>query len=567
MHQALYRKWRPKTFDDVCGQEHITSVLRYEAEHHVFSHAYLFCGSRGTGKTTCAKILAKVVNCENPVNGSPCGVCEACRSIESGAATDVLEMDAASNNGVDNIRDIRDEVVYSPSALKYRVYIIDEVHMLSGSAFNALLKTLEEPPAHVIFILATTELHKLPSTIISRCQRFDFRRIAIPDLMRRICYIAEEEGIALEEDAAFLIAKTAQGGMRDSISLLELCAGTHQRITPDLVNETLGSVGRSSMLRIVRAIANEDYEAILTEIDDVVQSSKDILVFWQDLISVYRDLLVIRTSKDAAKYLDLTENETAELRDVASLFTREVLLSHSKLLEEGLAAMQKGTAIKRITAEFTLIRMCDARLSTSAESLLSRISVLERTVEALQRNGVTVRAEESYPAELVDEIPPPEDPYAEPFVPPVEAPPPAPAPRPQRAAPVPPTSEPVRAPFAPPPAKKPAQQADSGKRVLRPIRGWAEVVQHFEGMHPDFRAMLGNVKAYQTDDGTVILRFPNAFQLFNFERNGSRDQMRGELSYLLKRDVKDRELVLEVAERSAERSDGFIDEIIDLIEE
>ena len=565
MHQALYRKWRPKTFEDVYGQDHITRVLKYEAEHGLFSHAYLFCGSRGTGKTTCAKILAKVVNCEHPVNGSPCGECESCKLIENSMVTDILEMDAASNNSVDNIRDIRDEVVYSPSALKYRVYIIDEVHMLSGSAFNALLKTLEEPPAHVIFILATTELHKLPSTIISRCQRFDFRRIAIPDLMRRICYIAEEEGIALTEDAAFLIAKTAQGGMRDSISLLELCAGTHQTITPDLVNETLGSVGRSSMLRIVKAIANEDYEAILREIDDVVQSSKDILVFWQDLISVYRDLLVIRTSKDASKYLDLTENEAQELREVASLFTKEVLLSHSKLLEEGLAAMQKGTAIKRITAEFTLIRMCDARLSTSAESLLSRISMLERTVEALKRSGVTVQAE-SYPAELVDDVPPPEDPYAESFIPPVEAPPPAPAAKPQGTAPVPQRAEPAPAPFAPP-TEKPAKKAEQGKRVLRQIRGWAEVVQHFEGMHPDFRAMLGSVKAYQTDDGMVILRFPNAFQLFNFERNGSRDQLRGELSYLLKRDVKDRELVMEIAERSAERSDGFIDEIIDLIEE
>ena len=190
MHQALYRKWRPQTFDEVYGQEHITSVLRYEAEHNAFSHAYLFCGSRGTGKTTCAKILAKVVNCEHPVDGNPCGVCEACRLIDSGAATDVLEMDAASNNGVDNIRDIRDEVVYSPSSLRYRVYIIDEVHMLSVSAFNALLKTLEEPPEHVVFILATTELHKLPATIISRCQRFDFRRISTDVLMERLNLIA-----------------------------------------------------------------------------------------------------------------------------------------------------------------------------------------------------------------------------------------------------------------------------------------------------------------------------------------------------------------------------------------
>ncbi|MBO5270261.1 MAG: DNA polymerase III subunit gamma/tau, partial [Clostridia bacterium] len=301
MHQALYRKWRPQTFEDVYGQDHITKVLKYEAEHGLFSHAYLFCGSRGTGKTTCAKILAKVVNCEHPVNGSPCGECESCKLIENSAVTDILEMDAASNNSVENIRDIRDEVVYTPTSLKYRVYIIDEVHMLSGSAFNALLKTLEEPPAHVIFILATTELHKLPSTIISRCQRFDFRRIAIPDLMKRILQIAEAEKIEIEQDAAFLIAKMAQGGMRDSISLLELCAGSHERITVDLVNEAVGSTGRSAMIRVLNAVAGQDYETILAEIHKVVQSSGDIRVFWQDLISLYRDLLVVRTSQNAAE--------------------------------------------------------------------------------------------------------------------------------------------------------------------------------------------------------------------------------------------------------------------------
>ena len=294
MHQALYRKWRPQTFDDVCGQEHITSILKHEIEHGALSHAYLFCGSRGTGKTTCAKILAKAVNCEHPVSGSPCGECASCRAIGSGAATDVLEMDAASNNGVENIRDIRDEVVYAPNALKYRVYIIDEVHMLSGSAFNALLKTLEEPPAHVVFILATTELHKLPATIISRCQRFDFRRIATPVLRDRLLYIAKEESIVLEHDAATLLGKLAQGGMRDAISLLELCAGAHSAITPALVNETVGLTGREALLSTVRAIADKDYDALYSRIAEVVQSSMDIGVFWQDLISVYRDMLVVK---------------------------------------------------------------------------------------------------------------------------------------------------------------------------------------------------------------------------------------------------------------------------------
>ena len=216
MHQALYRKWRPQTFDDVCGQEHITSILKYETQNTKFSHAYLFCGSRGTGKTTCAKILSKAVNCESPINGNPCNCCPSCISIDAGTATDVLEMDAASNNGVEHIRDIRDEIIYTPSSLKYRVYIVDEVHMLSISAFNALLKTLEEPPSHAVFILATTELHKLPATIVSRCQRYEFRRITTDTIVERLSVISKEEGIEFEQDALRIIAKMAQGGMRDA---------------------------------------------------------------------------------------------------------------------------------------------------------------------------------------------------------------------------------------------------------------------------------------------------------------------------------------------------------------
>ena len=548
MHQALYRKWRPQTFDDVYGQDHITKVLKYEAEHGLFSHAYLFCGSRGTGKTTCAKILAKVVNCEHPVNGSPCGVCESCKLIETSAVTDILEMDAASNNSVENIRDIRDEVVYTPSALKYRVYIVDEVHMLSGSAFNALLKTLEEPPAHVIFILATTELHKLPSTIISRCQRFDFRRIAIPELMRRILLIARAEGIEIEEEAAFLIAKMAQGGMRDSISLLELCAGSHERITVDLVNETVGSTGRSAMLRVVRAIADKDYETILAEVNRVVQSSQDIRVFWQDLISLYRDILVMRTSQNASEYLDLTESEGEELRAVAALFTKETLLYHSRLLEDGLSSMQKSTDIRRITAEFTLLRMCEPTLSTSPEALLSRVSELERAVDALKRSGCAPASAspESVPASVaapaVTEKAPPTERKTE-----VTA---------------------AVSSSAPPITQMTSPDGGTPKRVLKTLRGFAEVVERLTTVHPMYRSIFGDVKAYSLEDGTVILRFPNQFKLSNFEQIGSRDQLRGELSYLLKRDVKDRELILEVVKQSGGGGGSDpLDEIIESAEE
>ena len=380
MHQALYRKWRPSSFDEVYGQEHITSILKYEVANNKFSHAYLFCGSRGTGKTSCAKILAKAVNCLSPRDGSPCGVCEACRAIDSGSTTDVIEMDAASNNGVDNIRDIRDEVVYSPSNLKYRVYIIDEVHMLSVSAFNALLKTLEEPPEHVVFILATTELHKLPATIISRCQRFDFRRIATEVLKNHLLRVAKAEDIVLEEPAAILLAKQAQGGMRDAISLLDLCAGSRERIDEKLVNDTIGKIGRENMLSVVRAVAAKDYETIFAAIDEVVQSSRDITVFWQDLISVYRDLLIVKSSKNASGYLDLTDSETEALTSLASSFTVETLSYHCSMLQEAFFAMQKANAVRRITAELTLVRMCDERLNSSPEAMLSRISSVEASI-------------------------------------------------------------------------------------------------------------------------------------------------------------------------------------------
>ncbi|MBR0454775.1 MAG: DNA polymerase III subunit gamma/tau, partial [Clostridia bacterium] len=382
MHQALYRKWRPQTFDDVCGQEHVTSILKYETENNKFSHAYLFCGSRGTGKTTCAKILAKAVNCEASVNGSPCNKCASCLAIDAGTATDVLEMDAASNNGVDNIRDIRDEVVYTPSALKYRVYIVDEVHMLSGSAFNALLKTLEEPPSHAVFILATTELHKLPSTIVSRCQRYDFRRIATDTLVKRLSHIADSEGISYDSDALRIIAKMAQGGMRDAISLLELCAGNRERITAELVNDTLGVGGRDASESIVRAIAASDFDTVFGAVDEVVRSSKDIAVFWQDLIAFYRDMLVVKTTKAAKNYLDLTDDEHEHLIGVASLFTKETLLYHCRILDDTLYSMQRSGFAKRTVAEMALVKMCDMSLETSADTLAARISKLENAIAA-----------------------------------------------------------------------------------------------------------------------------------------------------------------------------------------
>ena len=493
MHQALYRKWRPQTFSDVCGQEHITSILKYEVANNKFSHAYLFCGSRGTGKTTCAKILSRAVNCLSPEDGNPCGKCAACLSIENGSATDVLEMDAASNNGVDNIRDIRDEVIYSPSSLKYRVYIIDEVHMLSTSAFNALLKTLEEPPEHVIFVLATTELHKLPATIISRCQRFDFRRISTAVLTSRLMYIAEREGIEIDERAATLISRQAQGGMRDAISLLELCAGSRQRIDEKLVHESIGSTGRGEMLSLCDAIIKKDYDKMLGAISDAVNSSKDLLVFWQELLSLYRDLLVCKISSNPTDYLDLTDSEYKALLGVASKMSAETLSYHCSLIEDAMITMQKSNAVKRIVAEMTLVRMCDTKISGSIEALTARIYELEQKV----KSGVTVAAITSEAPAI--EVKPQAEKKSE---------------AQRRRAPVMDDDDDMFKSDAPPAQKKAsaiASESASKKRVLRPYKNKAEVLDRFSALDPMNASFISQSKWYTDEEGRVVLKFETPY--------------------------------------------------------
>ena len=490
MHQALYRKWRPKTFNDVCGQDHITSILKYEIDNSKFSHAYLFCGSRGTGKTSCAKILSKAVNCLSPEGGNPCGKCEACLSIENGTTTDVLEMDAASNNGIDNIRDIRDEVVYAPSSLKYRAYIIDEVHMLSASAFNALLKTLEEPPEHVVFILATTELHKLPATIISRCQRFDFRRISTEVLKNHLLHIADAEGIDLCPEAAVMLAKQAQGGMRDAISLLELCAGSREKITPELVNITVGASGREEILSVVSAIINKDYEKVFSSVNDVVSSSRDIAVFWQELISVYRDLLIIKTSKNAGEYLDLTDSEMTAMSEMAKKFSREQLSYHCTMLEEGLFSMLKANSIKRIVAELTLIKMCDYSLSVTPESLLARISALEG-----RANFSTAAAEEkSVPMAVTAEEKPAPKAEKKPSVSKAED-----------------DDEMFRSDKPIAVKKTNPISGGAGVRVLKPFRNRAEALDMLTNRNSMIASFYKVAKWYTDESGKIVLKFPDRF--------------------------------------------------------
>ena len=383
-YRALYRKWRPVDFDDVSGQDAITDILKYEVANNKLSHAYLFCGSRGTGKTTCAKILAKAVNCLNPKNGNPCNECEACRSIDSGISTDVIEMDAASNNGVDNVRDMKDEIAFTPALLKYRVYIIDEVHMMSGSAFNALLKTLEEPPSYVVFILATTEFHKLPTTIVSRCQRFDFRRISSENIMARLKHIAKHENISLTDDGARVIARVSRGGMRDAVSLLELCAGSRRTVDEKLVFETVGSGNRDGSYKLIEAILKQDYTAVYATVNEVVMNSADISVFWQEIIDSYRDIMVVKNTERAKDYLDLTEVEYESLAKLAGEFTPARLAYHVSLLEGAMADMQRAFNSKRSIAEIALTRMCDAKSSMSPEALALRVDELEREISMLK---------------------------------------------------------------------------------------------------------------------------------------------------------------------------------------
>ena len=388
-YKALYRKWRPVDFDDVCGQKRITDILKYEVANSKVSHAYLFCGSRGTGKTSCAKILAKAVNCTETVDGNPCNRCEACRSIDAGIATDVIEMDAASNNGVDNVRNLKDEISFTPALLKYRVYIIDEVHMMTGQAFNALLKTLEEPPSYVVFILATTEYNKLPTTIVSRCQRFDFRRISSDVIVDRLMKISAAEGIDLGEDGARLIARASRGGMRDAVSLLELAAGSKTHIDAALVSSVIGSGDREVAYRLIEAVSSSDYETVYTIIRDIVMSSGDISVFWQEIIDSYRDIMVVKNTAKAKSYLDLTDGEYERVLEISKKFSMAHLSYHTAILEAALSDMQRASNSKRSIAEIALTRMCDARLSASAEALALRVEELEKQVSMLKM-GVPV---------------------------------------------------------------------------------------------------------------------------------------------------------------------------------
>lgn len=418
MYQVLYRKYRPRVFSDVYGQDHVTSTLKNEIQNGRVSHAYLFTGSRGTGKTTCAKILAKAVNCEHNVNGEPCNECEVCKGLDNGSIYDVVEIDAASNNGVDNIRELRDETNYAPSRGKYRVYIIDEVHMLSTGAFNALLKTLEEPPAHVIFILATTEVHKLPATILSRCQRFDFKRIQPETMAIRLKEVAGIEGLELDDDAAILIARIADGALRDGLSVLDQCAGRSKKITAPLVSEVAGLAGREAMYRLSDCIANRDSNSAMSIISDLYQNSFDMERLCVEMINHFRNLLVAKTVRKSRELIICTDDEYNTILEASKGFGVESIVFALDLLQETLVKI-KGGASARIEMEMVFIKLCEPKMEESIASLLDRISRLENAVKGgtvVQTAPVKTEVSEPTPIQpqVTNEEPEPEPEFSEP---------------------------------------------------------------------------------------------------------------------------------------------------------
>ncbi len=376
MYQALYRKWRPRTFDDVVGQAHITETLKRQVATGRLSHAYLFTGTRGTGKTTCAKILARAVNCEHPVDGNPCNACPSCLGIESGSILDVLELDAASNNGVDQVRALRDEAVYTPAAVRKRVYIVDEVHMLSTAAFNALLKILEEPPEHLMFILATTELHKVPATIKSRCQQFSFKRISTGDIAARLAYVARQEGMELRGDAAELLARLADGGLRDALSLLDQCAGPDRPIGEQEVLDALGLAGNLETAGLMERIGGGDTAGALETLARLYSAGKDVGSLLGELSALTRDLLVRKTAPQGGAALLTGGYDETTMRRLSNQFQTVRLVQMLGLLQTTIADLARSGS-RRTDAELCLIRLCDPALDESTAALNARLSRVE----------------------------------------------------------------------------------------------------------------------------------------------------------------------------------------------
>ena len=381
-YTALYRKFRPDSFQDVKGQDAIVRTLKNQIRAQRIGHAYLFCGTRGTGKTTVAKILAKAVNCEHPIDGNPCNECETCKAIAAGNSMNVIEIDAASNNGVDNIREIREEVAYSPTSGKYKVYIIDEVHMLSIGAFNALLKTLEEPPSYVIFILATTEAHKIPITILSRCQRYDFKRIARTTIVDRLRELMDEEQVEVEDKALRYIAKKGDGSMRDALSLLDQCIAFYlgEKLTYEHVLDVLGAVDTDEFSKLLREVLDGDVTQVILHLENMIMQGRDLTQLVNDFTWYLRNLLLLKSSDNMEDVLDVSTENLAQLKEEAQMIESGVLLRYIRIFSE-LTNQLKYATQKRVLLEVTLIKLCKPQMESTKDSILDRIRALEKQVE------------------------------------------------------------------------------------------------------------------------------------------------------------------------------------------
>ena len=557
MYQALYRKWRPKTFADVTGQDHITETLRKQVAEGRTSHAYLFTGTRGTGKTTCAKILAKAVNCERPVDGNPCCACPSCLGIENGSFLDVLELDAASNNGVDQVRALRDEAIYSPARVKKRVYIIDEVHMLSISAFNALLKILEEPPEHLMFILATTELHKVPATILSRCQRFSFRRIQPKDIEARLQYVARQESIPLTESGAELLSRLADGALRDALSLLDQCAAAGGNLDAQAVLDTLGLAGGLRTVKLLETVLQRDAQAALLQLNELYQGGKDIGAVLGELSTLVRDLLLRKTAPQGCAALLSGSFDAETLERLCQGQSTQRFLYLSATLQK-CAADLYYSANRRTDAELCLLRLCDEGLSGDLTALNARMRRLEDRMAVLPeaiRQGAPMDAPARpqkaakpapktapKPVKPTDDAPPweeerpplPEEPPIREDLPPWDV--PAPPAGQETPPPAPPVREPVPQPEVPPvresaPVRQapPARETGGFAPAIRPAEAapaasaapaspavsgelWRQLSEGCKGqLPPMYRAFLdlcrgtvadGVVQVYAPDDIT-----------------------------------------------------------------
>ncbi len=551
MYKVLYRKYRPRFFADVVDQPQVTVTLKNELTRGRIAHAYLFTGSRGTGKTTCAKILAKAVNCLNPQNGDPCGECEVCRGLEDGSILDVVEIDAASNNGVDSIRSLIEESNFTPATAKYRVYIIDEVHMLSVAAFNALLKTLEEPPAHVIFILATTEVHKLLPTILSRCQRFDFRRISPEAIADRLSYVAGEEGAELDREAALLIARIADGAMRDALSLLDQCLGRDSHVTLETVNRTAGVAARDYLSSLAQAVAERDSAGALNMIDELYRESKDMSRLCEEMAEYFRGLMLIKTMKDASRLVTASSAEWEVMNRQALSISLSSILHSLDTFEETLNKMRYSN--QRAQLEMAFVRLCSPELDATPEALLRRLEALESGAPALRRQLPVpeVPAEQVLPKETkaapqreaAPEKPPSqekeiiEEPPA-----PSEVLPEAPPPEPelpeetpvfeQAPLPVEPPIEqekPEKAVLDPPaekPAAKPAPTVDirALSAEAQRFRDWPEILQVIKNSTKSVAMAFSGSSAYINGDYMLIDAPEIAFELL--KRPEQRERMR-----------------------------------------